>query len=265
MGLILLGCSDGTAPKKTTPPPPPIPASNCLVAHNAAEAWPSRPSELPKLTHEEVVQACSAYLACKPPDVEDPYSLNEWVTALEGIAEWSIPIIGYPVARPVTAGFPLTVYSERVEFFVSCVESGADCEAIRHCLTPLPGDFGCTDEGCWSERPYKVTCNGTIATITSGSNSFQRDCARAYATCDPTSPTGCTDRPLSCCPTVGTLTRCDGDISLHCDAFGSVRYHDCSRLGGTCRASANEDLLSCDYGTGTTSATNSNSSSPRAR
>ena len=77
-----------------------------------------------------------------------------------------------------------------------------------------------------------------VATLSRGGEQFDRDCSRAFADCDESSPTGCTDRLFSACGPRAGADRCDGNVRLGCDGSGQVSFHDCEVLGGTCEATS---------------------------
>jgi hypothetical protein len=206
LSLDLLGCTyadpeaSSEVPRATNCsdyPPSPWNAGG-VEAHNAAEAWPSRPGPLPKLDDGQIIQACIVYASCVHSEIAEPTDqllsrIGDCMGNVAISAERAIPI----------SGSPRVAYNERAEFFVSCVGSAnRDCIVIQQCLSSRPEGLKCREDGCWdqSSTPYIATCNGTVATLTKGSKHFERDCARAYAECDPKSRTGCTDRPPSRCP-----------------------------------------------------------------
>jgi hypothetical protein len=135
---------------------------------------------------------------------------------------------------------------ERVEYYVPCVlQHPHDCVAIQACSTSRR-DVSCEEDGCWiyeNNLDYTVTCNGTFANVVvRPSTSFGRDCARAFAECSVTSPTGCTDRLLTTCGAgANPDDHCDGNVRLGCDRSGQRSYHDCARLGGICGPTAHGD------------------------
>ncbi len=90
-----------------------------------------------------------------------------------------------------------------------------------------------------------MTCNGSVATLTSGTYAVTRDCAHALAKCDPASPTGRTDRhPTGCVHPA--KDRCDGDVRIGCDGTGRLSFHDCTRVpGGKCQQVGS--ALECVY------------------
>lgn len=237
LGLTLLACAD--KPRRDEAPPPQSSPwdRRCEgpIAANAAEAWPSHPGDLPRLTIPAIERACDAYLACVPSNLDAPFASRADCSFLVGVAAH----VAAPIRDMSLTGNATTNYQERAEFFVSCVHSASDCAEVSQCLTPDGGDG-------YSKR-HDVTCAGSIATYTDGSNRYERDCSRAYAECDPTSVTGCTDRPRSCCPTGRRATRCDGSVLLECGDDGALIYWDCSRLSATCDVSNSAGGSGCIY------------------
>jgi hypothetical protein len=213
------------------------------VARDAAEAWPERPAAA-SISLESMARACAAWVACQlegdePGDVvAGPLGVDWCLSTLEWSAERAIPI-------SATFFGPFGDTNERVEFFVDCVLAAVDCSALDACVTPRQIDMYCEEAGCRANRDYRVSCAGDVATLSSdGAPDVERDCARALASCDPQSPTGCTDRRFTACPEPPPQPdRCDGTVRLGCDGRQQVSYHDCSRLGGTCLP----ELGDCQY------------------
>jgi hypothetical protein len=214
-----VGGSGGSGGSGGTPPQPIGP-----VASNATEAWPKKPDVAP-ITVEQIASACVAQVACQSgtnPVLETELCIGQ----ITWSAERAIPLSN------------LLRLQERAEFLVPCVlESAGDCAAVAACATGRNNAIYCEEDGCRpdSGQNFLVSCEGAIATLADESGSFTRDCSRAFAECDPTSKTGCTDRQFTACPASGsTADRCDGNIRLGCDGAGQVSYHDCSRMGGVC-------------------------------
>jgi hypothetical protein len=204
------------------------------VAHDADEAWPKRPANVPIITPEQIASACAELAAC---DELDPSSGMDrlavvafCVSQLTWSAERAIPVSG------------LLRWNERAEYYVLCqLEHAGDCAAQKSCSSGRDARIYCEEDGCrlLTGLGYDVSCAGSVAQLASGANVTERDCARAYAECDPSSPTGCTDRPFTACPSEGNKAdRCDGDVRLGCDGAGQVSYRDCSRMGGSCGTTA---------------------------
>jgi hypothetical protein len=246
VSLCLLGCTEPDTEGMVDPCDRPGPDDLGVLENSAAEVWPWRP-DLPKLDNEEVVRACAAYVMCEESFADRTReglltALRIRVFDVVGSAEQAIPITDLLYSGLFAPGGLLAAYNERAEFFVSCVNSAnQDCAAIRRCLSPRLNDLECDERGCRnaSSQPFVRSCNGTVATLTKGSLRFQRDCARAFAECDPKSATGCTDRRVSGCRVSGSqrcgvASRCDGDVELGCDQYNRVTYNDCTRLGGWC-------------------------------
>ena len=214
------------------------------VATDAAEAWPAAPTNVPVISAEDVLKACSIAGACSPEVMQDDVSTRMALVDLcvsDGIfsAERAIPLSGFSNAN------------ERVEQWVHCVlDKSNACDLVGDCRTERDSSIGCQEDGCDAPTGVKVSCNGAVAAIEGNGKSVTRDCALAFAQCDTNSPTGCTDRHYTQCPASGSKAdRCDGNIRLGCDAFNQVSYHDCTRLGGSCGA-APDGSQDCVY-TGT--------------
>lgn len=140
--------------------------------------------------------------------------------------------------------------NERAEFLVRCVLQSTNCTDTNQCLTGRDSAIICEEDGCRvnTGETFTVTCNGTFATLVAGDHQIVRDCARAFAECDPNSETGCTDRPFTACPSgASTADRCDGNVIIGCDKGGQVTYHDCERMGGVCGMTT-AATIGCLYG-----------------
>jgi hypothetical protein len=211
-------------------------ASEPRVAANAAQAWPDRgPAPSPALTREEILAACADWAVCTTttrPGEDAPARAN-----------LCLQMTMFSLERATPLSFGVTA-SESAEVFVRCVTAAAgDCGKQARCLSDRSQAIGCEEAGCSMRRGkrFEVTCAGDTASISIDcADPFTRDCARAGAACDATSPTGCTDRPVSLCPPDDSRAdRCDGTVRLGCDGKDTVSYHDCARLaGGTCQADA---------------------------
>jgi hypothetical protein len=218
----------------------PEPEPEGPIATNATEAWPARPA-VPSLDVESMTRACAAWAACALEDAETRSQIDGAAAVslclyqLEWSAERAIPI-----SKLWISAFPDA--DERVEFFTSCVLEAQSCGALAACLTPRRVDMTCEEDGCRANRGYQVSCAGEIAILTPEDGpAFSRDCSRAFAACDPASPTGCTDRGFTACPEPPpTPDRCDGNVRLGCDGRQQVSYRDCTRLGGTCDAASGD-------------------------
>jgi len=212
------GGSGGTVPDPEGP-----------IAHDANEAWPKKPTNVPTVTPAELVTACVEFATCgaeESPSTDPMTVVSFCVAELAWSAERAIPASG------------LLRWNERVEYYVRCVlDHPGDCEAQKSCSSGRDTAIACEEDGCKiaGNANSTVSCDGSVATVKGTFGSLTRDCARAYAECDPQSETGCTDRPFTACPEdVSTNDRCDGNIRLGCDGKGQVSYHDCSVLGGIC-------------------------------
>lgn len=225
--LIALGCSS-PAPDDSSSYDPEGP-----VATSAAEAWPDAPAGIPAITEEEILGACSIAGACSDEVMKLDLDSRTGVTDLcvhDAVfsAERAIPMSGFIQGQ------------ERAEFWVRCVlDHASDCGAVAKCRTERSSVVYCEEDGCRAKEPLSVVCKGNVAELSGPSGTWTRDCSRAYASCDPESPTGCTDRHWSACPKDATGgDRCDGDVRLGCDGAHQVSYRDCTRMGGTCATGA---------------------------
>jgi hypothetical protein len=199
------------------------------VAKNARAAWPDRPENVPAITSEDIARACVESAICGPETTGLRIDALRFVSLCVDVLTWSAER-----AIPVTG---LLNWNERAEYFVRCqLDHTGDCTAQKSCSSDRGPGILCEEDGCRvTGSAFQVTCEGSLAKMQSGEVSFDRDCARAFAVCDPLSPTGCSDRQFSACPAdLGSSDRCDGDIRLGCDRNGQVSYHDCTRMGGRC-------------------------------
>lgn len=213
------------------------------VGVSVEEAWPNRPLEPDALSAQELAAACSALAACvELPDGEDEEQTRQLYAALCLDASTSY----FWEERAV----PALAKSERWTFEAREILKATSCEGALAAGTPRRQEINCEEAGCWWTSPSlpipEVTCSGEVATLTTGGQSFTRDCARALTSCSETSPTGCTDRaPVAC--EHPAKDRCDGAVRLGCDGTGKVSFHDCSRVpGGTC-GEREDGSLGCIY------------------
>jgi hypothetical protein len=220
--------------------------SDGTVDVTADEAWPNRPTEPPPLSAEELAQACARLAACTPvdPDTGTVDDARRMLLAL--------------CVDPIQAYFweeravPTSSKNERWTFEARAIlASTGDCNAVVDTSTQRPDEIVCQEDGCWwfsLTKPIPtVTCNGDVALLATVDASFTRDCSRAFAKCDESSPTGCTDRPPVACEHPAS-DRCDGAVRIGCDGEGRVSFHDCGRVpGGTCGEVG--DGLGCVYPT----------------
>jgi hypothetical protein len=210
------------------------------VAKNARAAWPDRPEDVPAITSEDIARACVERAMCGPETAGSGVGALRFVSlCVDGLtwsAERAIPVTG------------LLNWNERAEYFVRCqLDHTGDCTAQQSCSSDRGPGILCEEDGCRvTGNAFQVTCEGSVAKMRGGEASFDRDCARAFAVCDPLSPTGCSDRQFSACPAdLGPGDRCDGDIRLGCDRNGQVSYHDCTRMRGYCGTTAEGEA--CTY------------------
>jgi hypothetical protein len=203
------------------------------VANNATEAWPDAPSNVPAISADDILQACSLAGACS-----DEVMQLDLETRM-GLIDLCVFDATFSVERAIPmSGFVTS--NERTEYWVKCVLDNAQtCGLVNTCRTERDPSISCQEDGCSGPSSAAVTCNGDVATIVAGGKTLTRDCSRSFAQCDSKSATGCTDRPFTQCPANGSSAdRCDGNIRLGCDAYNQVSFHDCTRLGGTCGAEA---------------------------
>lgn len=247
LGALLLlptGCfvEFGSSPSDDDPDPTQLDPRG-PVATNADEAWPTKPDSVPQLEEQQIAEACAMAGACIPD--------REQFTQQEMLA-----LIELCVANAVWSGeraIPMSSFAqdnERAEFFVGCVfDNAGDCSAVNACRTDRAHEIYCEEDGCRlrGDASFDVSCNGDIATFSGDTGTFTRDCSRAFAQCDPQSPTGCTDRQFTACAeTPPVPDRCDGNVRLGCDSAGQVSYRDCERLGGSC-GEATDGSMDCIY------------------
>lgn len=215
------------------------------IAHNASEVWPDKP-DVPPMTPEQMVRACASYSACELGEADSliygPVGVDMCLQGLTWSAERAVPI-----SKQIFGHFGDS--NERAEFFVNCTLNAKNCEEVQACITLREASFTCQEDGCRAQGDYVVTCEGDVAVMTAapGIPPIRRDCSRAYAACDPSSPTGCTDRQFTACPTPPPQPdRCEGDERLGCDGWQQVSYRDCTRMGGHC--TEENGAADCRYG-----------------
>ena len=209
------------------------------------EAWPNRSAEPTPLTARELAEACAVLAACYASDEPDPINAASDRDTLFGFC--LMPDVSmFWEERAV----PTSEINERWTYEARAIlASGGDCSAVLAIHSDRPSEIVCEEAGCWwssSTDPIPdVTCNGDVATLVSHGRTYVRDCSHALQSCDPASPTGCTDRAPTRC-THPAKDRCDGDVRLGCDGRGRVSFHDCTRLeGGTCQDT--DDGVRCVY------------------
>lgn len=216
------------------------------VSVTAAQAWPHRASELPVPSGDRLARACVALAGCLYVDDVAQGFYPEQTDAIR--ARWTAACAD-PASSFEERAIPLPGLNERLpRLLAAATESGWDCSMIHAARTKRPAGAKC-EEGCWWSSDVDpvptVSCSGTVATLTTFSGSVARDCAGALAVCDPASPTGCTDRPVTRCDPQAK-DRCDGDVRLGCNHLGQVSFRDCARMGGTCRE-IGTDRAECEY------------------
>lgn len=211
------------------------------------QAWPNRPAEPDPLDAKELATACAAIASCI-----DATQLS----TQEGI---DTRHLYQALCLEVSSSYfweeravPTSDKNERWTFEAHEILKATSCAEVLGAGTPRAPEIVCEEGGCWwssADLPIPtVSCNGSVATLTTTGKTITRDCARALTTCNETSPTGCDDRaPVAC--EHPAKDRCDGDIRLGCDGSGKVSFHDCSRIpGGTCGA-REDGSLGCIYPT----------------
>jgi hypothetical protein len=210
----------------------------CRLTLTAEQAWPTRGPEPAPLDRQEWARACVISGACAPSAPADGLDLAA-ARSLGTVACTGQPNASEAAAIPMRPlGSAITwIADERWSFFARAIAPlGSDCAAVESLLTPPVPQVWCREAGCdWypgGVPPPLVRCDGDIATLLTRDGPFERNCATAFARCDETSSTGCTDRRAIACGR-GDFARCDGDIRLGCDGE-NVTFTDCSRHGGTC-------------------------------
>jgi hypothetical protein len=204
------------------------------VVITAAQAWPDRSAEPAPLTADETARACALLVACYPPDATDGETTADARRDLMAMClEPALAFFFEERAVPGANDNERWVFEAR-----ALLQTTGECEAVRAVKTLRAPAINCEEAGCWwtsaTEPIPTVTCDGEVATLTTLGRAYTRDCSRALQRCDPSSPTGCTDRrPLACDP--AARAGCEGDIRLGCDSTGKVTFHDCARVpGGHC-------------------------------
>ncbi|MEZ4225694.1 MAG: hypothetical protein R3B13_32380 [Polyangiaceae bacterium] len=230
--LSLSACSSDPVEPATSGPIGPL-------ASNAAEAWPDVPT-VPAITHEQIARACVRAAECIPNDLfqQCPTCFSSSGELTPDVVLALVNICVFDAKFSAERAIPLSGFSkrnERAEFFVDCTLKAADCGGVSACVSERFDAIDCQEDGCRATRKLSVTCNGDVATLNDGTTTATRDCSRAYAQCDPASPTGCTDRHFSACADPALGDRCDGNIRLGCDGAEQVSYRDCAQMGGSCQ------------------------------
>ncbi len=204
----------------------------------AAQVWPDRNVEPPLPDDPELALACATLAACLPLDDIALWegSLAAWKSIAEGRAAFAAACASAEDSngsyqQPEQHAVPLVGSSVRLAALMPiALSSRGDCARIVAARTPWPG-LWCGRSGCSQTSPLGfATCLDDEAHFGSGR---VRHCGTALAKCSATSPTGCTDRPRTLCPT-DALDRCDGDVHLGCNSNAEVTFLDCGRYGGAC-------------------------------
>lgn len=236
---LAVACSGGSSP---APPPAGCPAgATCVQAPRGpvhplradktvditvTEAWPNRAMESAPLTAAEHGLACAIWAGCVGKSDAERLTLIDACGNLssEFWEERAVMAPGKNERWPYEARAAIAVKN--------------DCAAVLALETKRPGPINCEEDGCWwtsvtSPLPV-VTCAGDVATLVSAGTTYTRDCTHALATCDASSPTGCTDRAPTACDSTDAIDRCDGDVRIGCDGTGKVSFHDCARVRAKC-------------------------------
>ena len=196
---------------------------------SARDAWPSRAAEPGPLTAVEIAQACAILGACGESTAHPPSAGDDDALAM------ITSLCAFPEGSEERA-IPKDKSNERWSWQVRAILAAPRCDAVSALPTTREESIRCEEDGCWwssSTLPLPaVTCAGDVATMTTEGKTITRDCAHAYAKCDASSPTGCTDRHPVACDAKGK-DRCDGDVKLGCDSSGRVSFHDCTRDPGS--------------------------------
>ena len=201
-------------------------------ARNAQEAWPEAPSSVSTVTHRQIAETCARLVECNVKTFPLSCSGTCPRNTVAINARFCVEDLVFSTERSIPASGLAFQHNERTEYLLSCTKNVASCQDVEACLTKRHKSIYCEEDGCRNlDDSVKVTCDGSIATV----GPVKRDCHRAFARCDESSPTGCTDRPFTRCPAnVDFSDHCDGNIRLGCDGKNQVSYRDCSRMGGTC-------------------------------
>ncbi len=209
------------------------------------EAWPNRGAEPAPLSADELAKACALLAACSDVD------LSKGGTE-ESVRQFLLGVCIDPAQSYLweERAVPTQKKNERWTFEARAMLAIGGCNALAEASTPRASEIVCEEVGCWwqsSKKPVpEVSCDGQKATLSSAGTSVTRDCSHAFASCDPTSPTGCTDRAPTACQHPAK-DRCDGDIRIGCDGTGRVSFHDCTRVpGGKCVVAAS-GAVGCSY------------------
>ncbi|HKQ69391.1 MAG TPA: hypothetical protein VJT73_08635 [Polyangiaceae bacterium] len=198
---------------------------------SAAEAWPNRPAEPVAPSPPSLLGACAVLAACFVPKPVDGGVLDVDALSANAIQSCLAPQSHGNEERAI----PEFGQNERWSFKVRDILAKGGC-AGTIASTKLPEGVVCQEDGCWWNPALAlptVTCAGDVASLTTPKGTATRDCSHAFAQCNPSSPTGCSDRGPVTCQSAGN-DRCDGNIKLGCDRCGLVSFHDCGVMGGRC-------------------------------
>jgi hypothetical protein len=231
---ILVGCSSS----RSIPPPPPVER----VTITAAEAWPDRGIEPPPLSLTELAQACALFETCiwgpgLVSTASDDWANGYYACTASQLSRSDVLPTFEDTEERAIPGSP-GIGARWSWWARSAIAASGDCATVVGLDTGWVPDEQCEEDGCWfTNTPLPTTsCDGDVATVRYPSTppgNFVRDCSHSFAHCDPSSPSGCTDRrPVAC--ESWLADRCDGDVKLGCDGTGKVSFHDCARVRARC-------------------------------
>jgi hypothetical protein len=225
------GCPEGKTCNSGKPKGPVHPLrADGSVDITPAEAWSNRTNETAPLSASDVANACAIQAACAEVEPGGDEALARAII----LSSCLKPNFWEERAVPSIKQNERWSYEARA----TIAASGGGCNKLNGAKTDRLPEIVCEEVGCWWQSPEKpvpsVTCNGDVATLSTEGINEERDCSRALAACDESSPTGCTDRAPTACEHPAK-DRCDGDVRLGCDGTGRVSFHDCGRVeGGQC-------------------------------
>jgi len=211
-------------------------AADGRIDATACDAWPKRQEEPKALSRLETAQACAVLGACGGELLAQAIANDERIAKDPGLATAACPRAAMWFEE---RAIPFGPFAERWSYFARALLKEPDpCTAVSRQLTTRIGDLQCQEVGCYDEdsdgNAAGFSCRGSVAERKVANRVETRDCSRAHARCDPSSPTGCTDRTIvSCEPPIPD--RCDGAFKIGCDGEGRLSFHDCSLIpAGIC-------------------------------
>jgi hypothetical protein len=208
---------------------------DCRVDFGPEDAWPNRADEPAPLAFPELAQACAIVGACGVMPGDPAEVTTHCAQTINADEEFAIPVGSRALDLLPPADVRWTYFARAA---IAELEGGGDCAGVRALLPARPPPIVCGSEGCIWRAPQlpSVSCAGDVATLNMDGEIFVRDCARVYARCDTTSPTGCTDRQVvPCQPSEGdreNRDRCYGQIKIGCTLAGFISFGDCTRYPG---------------------------------